>query len=269
MSDPAFENDLLRLAEEAARAAAAELMKRWGGPLNVSTKSTDTDPVSEADVAAEQAIRTVIARERPGDAILGEEGGATGDGELRWIVDPLDGTVNYLYGLPNFVVSVGCHDADGGLVGVVLDPVRDVIFTATRSGEPRCGDEVLVRSDVTEIGHALVGTGFGYDPAVRALQAPIAARLLPLVRDVRRIGAAALDLCYAAGGRLDAYFEYGVKPWDIAAGQLVCERAGLTVRVLEAVPAGDGRPELPQGILVAPPAVVDALQALILASPLD
>jgi myo-inositol-1(or 4)-monophosphatase len=269
VSDSALETELLEVAERAARAAAVELMKRWGGPLTVRTKSTDTDPVSEADEAAEQAIRDILGRERPQDSILGEEGGATGDGELQWIVDPLDGTVNYLYGLPHFAVSIGCHDAAGGLVGAVYDPVRDVMFTATRSGEPRSGDELLTSSKVTDVTRALVGTGFGYDPGVRALQGAVVARIVPLVRDVRRMGVAALDLCFAAGGRLDAYFERGVKPWDIAAGQLICERAGLAVRVLETVPASDGFPELPKGILVAPPAIVDALEALVRGADVD
>jgi myo-inositol-1(or 4)-monophosphatase len=264
VSDAEFENQLLEVAQRAARAAGAELMSRWGGPLKVQTKSTDTDPVSEADLAAERAIRTILAGERPQDAILGEEGGETGAGsELRWVVDPLDGTVNYLYGLPTFVVSVACEDANGGLAGVVYDPVRDLTFCATRSGKPVCGDEALVASDVGELRQALVATGFAYDPGVRAVQGGIVARLLPLVRDVRRAGAAALDLAWCASGRVDAYYERGVKPWDIAAGTLLCERAGLVVRRLETVPAADGQVELPTGIVVAPPALIDALYELV------
>jgi len=159
--DAAFENQLLEVAERAARAAGAELISRWGGPLNVQTKSTDTDPVSEADLAAERAIREILASERPDDAILGEEGGETGTGsELRWVVDPLDGTVNYLYGLPTFVVSVACEDERGGLAAVVYDPVRDLSYRATRSGQPACGEETLVSSDVGELRQTLVATGF-------------------------------------------------------------------------------------------------------------
>jgi myo-inositol-1(or 4)-monophosphatase len=264
VSDVEFEEELLQVAQRAARAAGAELIARWGGPLKVQTKSTDTDPVSEADLAAERAIRAVLASERPDDAILGEEGGETGAGsELRWIVDPLDGTVNYLYGLPAFVVSVACEDEQGGLVGVVHDPVRDITYQATRSGEPVCGDETLVSSDVVELSQALVATGFAYDPGVRAIQGQTVARLLPLVRDVRRAGAAALDMAWCASGRVDAYYERSVKPWDIAAGSLICERAGLVVRRLDPVPAADGRVELPSGVLAAPPALIDVLYELV------
>jgi myo-inositol-1(or 4)-monophosphatase len=259
-----FEGELLEVATRAARAAGAELISRWGGPLKVQTKSTDTDPVSEADLAAERAIRAVLASERPADAILGEEGGETGSGsKLRWVVDPLDGTVNYLYGLPTFVVSVACEDADGGLVGVVYDPVRELTYCATRSGKPVCGEETLVASGVTELRQALVATGFAYEPAVRAVQGQTVARLLPLVRDVRRAGAAALDMSWCASGRVDAYYERGVKPWDIAAGTLLCERAGLVVRPLNLVPAQAGQVELPSGVVVAPPALIDELYGLV------
>jgi myo-inositol-1(or 4)-monophosphatase len=262
--DTAFEKQLLEVAERAARAAGAELISRWGGPLKVQTKSTDTDPVSEADLAAERAIREILASERPDDAILGEEGGETGAGsELRWVVDPLDGTVNYLYGLPTFVVSVACEDERGGLAAVVYDPVRDLSYHATRSGEPACGDETLVSSDVSELRQALVATGFAYDPDVRAVQGRTVAGLLPLVRDVRRAGAAALDMCWCASGRVDAYYERGVKPWDIAAGTLICERAGLVVRRLETAPAQAVQAELPSGIVVAPPALIDELYELV------
>jgi myo-inositol-1(or 4)-monophosphatase len=261
---PEFENQLLAVAQRAARAAGAELIARWGGPLTVQTKSTDTDPVSEADLAAERAIREILASERPDDAILGEEGGETGTGsELRWVVDPLDGTVNYLYGLPAFVVSVACEDEHGALVAVVYDPLRDQAFCATRSGRPVCGEATLVSSGVIELRQALVATGFAYEPGVRAVQGGTVARLLPLVRDVRRAGAAALDLCWCASGRVDAYYERGVKPWDIAAGTLICERAGLAVRRLETVPAADGRPALPPGVVVAPAALIDELYALV------
>ena len=264
MSDAELENELLEVAQRAARAAGAELISHWGGPLKIQTKSTDTDPVSEADLAAERAIRAVLASERPHDAILGEEGGETGAGaELRWVVDPLDGTVNYLYGLPTFVVSVACEDERGGLAAVIYDPVRDLSFCATRSGEPVCCEETLVASEVGELRQALVATGFAYDPGVRAVQGQTVARLLPLVRDIRRAGAAALDLAWCASGRVDAYYERGVKPWDIAAGTLLCERAGLVVRHLDPVPATGGQVELPAGIVVAPPPLIDALYRLV------
>lgn len=283
--DSELEQELLGVAERAARAAGAELVSRFGGPaVDVRTKSTPTDPVSAADIAAEAAIRQVLAHERPHDAILGEEGGATpGDGAsagaggtgsgaeaLRWVVDPLDGTVNYLYRLPTFAVSVACEDADGALVGVVLNPVTGECFWATRSGPAwRAGsagarfEEITRGSGPDGLGHALVGTGFSYDPDVRAAQGRVAARLLPRVRDIRRAGAAALDLGWCAFGRLDAFYERGVRAWDIAAGSLICERVGLVVRPLAEVPATDGAVALPSGVLVAPPGLIDDLQTLV------
>jgi myo-inositol-1(or 4)-monophosphatase len=240
-------------------------MRRHGGqPRGVRAKSTPTDPVSEADLAAEHAIRELLARERPGDAILGEEGGETEgagpDEGLRWVVDPLDGTVNYLYGYPAFGVSVGCEDGAGAVVGVVLDPVRDECFAARRSGPATLNGGRLAPERPTSLERALVATGFGYDSGVRALQAEVVGRVLPRTRDIRRGGSAALDLCWCAAGRVDAYFEHGVKPWDYTAGALICQRAGLQVRRLA---AGDGDNPLPSGLLVAPPALIDQLAALV------
>ena len=255
--DTVTEAELLDVALEAARAAAAELLPRWRGQLTVDTKSTPTDPVTEADVSAERAIRSVLAARRPGDAILGEEGGETGGGDLRWVVDPLDGTVNYLYGWPTFAVSIAVQDADGGIAAVVLDPVRDELFTATRSGPPLRDGEIITASGTHDLARALVGTGFAYDPEVRAVQAHVAARVIPLARDIRRAGVAAIDMCLCASGSLDAYYERGVKAWDIAAGTLICQRAGLAVRTLEP----EGR--LPSGVVVAAPALIDELYALV------
>jgi myo-inositol-1(or 4)-monophosphatase len=254
-------DELLEVAVAAARAAGGLLRERAaaGGVRALATKSSPTDVVSEADVAAEQAIREVLDERRPGDAVLGEEGGVSaGESGLRWIVDPLDGTTNFLYGNPQWAVSVGVHDEAGAVAGAVLDPLRDELFVAARGGEARLGDEVLRGGDPGELGAALVGTGFGYDAAVRERQAAVLAALLPRVRDVRRAGAAALDLAWTAAGRLDAYFERGVQPWDTAAGALLCERAGLAVIDL---PAQDG---LPAGILVAPPGLAEELTALVL-----
>jgi myo-inositol-1(or 4)-monophosphatase len=282
-ADAALEAELLEVAVEAARAAGAELLARWRRPLEIGTKSTPTDPVTGADVAAEHAIRDVLARRRPQDSILGEEGGQTpgaapprpssltenenenqthshtteDSNPLRWVVDPLDGTVNYMYGLPTFAVSVAVEDADGALAGVVLDPVGDELFTATRSRAPLCNAAPITASSCDTLGRALVATGFGYEASVRAAQAEVAARVIPLARDIRRAGAAALDMCGCASGRLDAYYERGVKAWDTAAGALICERAGLAVRALEP----DGI--LPSGIVVAPYALIGELIALV------
>lgn len=273
MTADAFEEELLAVAQRAARAGGAELMQRWRTPLEVRTKSSDTDPVSAADLASERAIRAVLATARPQDAILGEEGGeSAGDGAgseasdvspLRWIVDPLDGTVNYLYGLPAFVVSVACEDNAGGLVAAVFDPLREHMYTAMRSGPALCEEQQLHGPDASELHQALLATGFAYDARVRSSQGELIARMLPAVRDIRRAGAAALDLCWCAEGRVDAYFERGVKPWDVAAGMLICARAGLAVRRLDPLPASDGRPALPGGVLVAPPALIDELNAMV------
>ena len=251
-------DELLDVAREAARAAAAELLARYervGGPVGLATKSTVTDPVSEADLASEQAIRDILARRRPDDGILGEEGtgdvpGTTG---LRWIVDPLDGTVNYLFGLPQWCVSVACE----GRAGVILDPVRGECFEVAAGGEPTLDGTPVRPSRRDDLATALVATGFGYDAAVRAGQAEVLAELLPRVRDIRRMGSAALDLAWTAAGRYDAFYERGVHVWDTAAGTLLCERAGLEVRGLPA----NGR--LPEGIVVAPPPLMDALAALV------
>lgn len=254
----ADEHELLAVAREAARAAADELIRRFGGSAEgVRSKSTHTDLVSDADLAAETAIRRVLGRLRPEDSILGEEGGASGEGELRWLVDPLDGTINYLFGIPAFVVSVACEDADGAIAGVVFDPVRDECFAATRSGEPTLNGEVISASDRSDLSTALVATGFGYDAAMRERQAVVVSRVLPRVRDIRRFGAAAMDLAWCAVGRWDAYYERGVHAWDVAAGALICARAGLAVRDLPA--SGEDS----AGLMVAPGAIVDELLELV------
>jgi myo-inositol-1(or 4)-monophosphatase len=250
--------DLLAVAREAARAGGAIVGERFGGRQKALTsKSSPTDVVGEADLAAEAEIRRVLGALRPRDAILAEESGASGDGELRWVVDPLDGTVNYLYGVPQYSVSVAVEDGAGTIAGVVLDVERGEEWAATRDGPATLNDEPIRGSDRDELARALVSTGFGYESAVRALQGQTVARLLPRVRDIRRAGSAALDLCWTAAGRPDAYFEREVKPWDIAAGALLCERAGLTVRELPP------RPPQARGILVAPAGLVDELAALV------
>jgi len=259
------EEQLLSIAVAAAQAAASELVARFRTPaVDVRSKTTATDPVSAADLAAEAAIRAVLTRERPGDAILGEEGGESGGvSGLRWVVDPLDGTVNYLYGIAKVAVSVACEDANGALAGVVLDPLGGDCFTATRSGHARLNDEVVEASSCAALERALVATGFAYDAGVRREQGAIVAALLPKVRDIRRAGSAATDLASCAAGRVDAYFERGVQAWDIAAGALICSRAGLAVRMLAEVPPAEGRSALPFGIVVAPPALIDELEQLV------
>jgi myo-inositol-1(or 4)-monophosphatase len=251
--------ELLDVAVEAAQVAADELLKRFGNTGGVRAKSTPTDLVSDADTAAESAIRAVLAERRPGDAILGEEGGSSGDGELRWVVDPLDGTVNYLFGIPVFAVSVACEDLDGARVGVVLDPLRKECFSCTRAGPPSLNGSPLDGVDhASELRLAMVATGFSYDADVRARQAVAVSRVLPRARDIRRAGSAALDLCWCACGRYDAFYERGLHPWDVRAGLLIASRAGLVVRELA---ARDGEPD---GVLVAPEAFVEELVGLVI-----
>jgi myo-inositol-1(or 4)-monophosphatase len=251
---------LLAVAEEAAVAAGELLRERFeaGVERALRTKSTPTDLVSEADLAAEAAIREVLNARRPEDAVLGEEGGRQGaDDALLWVVDPLDGTLNFLHGLPAWCVSVAVRDADGPVAGVILDPLRGELFAASRDGEARLGEAVLGGAACTELAQAIVGTGFAYEAQVRAGQGEVVARLLPRIANLRRTGACALDLAWTAAGRLDAFYERAVQEWDVAAGELICARAGL---VVERTPAADG---MPAGILAAPSAFADDLRAVV------
>jgi myo-inositol-1(or 4)-monophosphatase len=254
---------LLALAREAALAAGGLLLEASRRPAEaVQAKSTPTDLVSEADFAAERTVRSLLAARRPGDRLLGEEGGeaALGEGEptgVRWVVDPLDGTVNFLFGLPQWCVSVAAEDGVGTIAGAVHDPSRGETFAATRGGDATLDDRAVRGSQCADLAQALVATGFAYDAGLRARQAQTVATLLPRVRDVRRMGSAALDLCWTACGRFDAYYERGLNPWDAAAGALICARAGLQVRPLR---PGDG---LPDGLAVAPEALIDGLLEIV------
>jgi myo-inositol-1(or 4)-monophosphatase len=270
--------ELLDLAVEVARVAGALLLDRarGGAEGEIASKSTPTDLVSEADLASERAIRELIAARRPHDGFVGEEGGSSvaSVSGLSWIVDPLDGTVNFLFGIPQWCVSVAVADASSVLAGVVYDPNRDELFSATRGGAARLlardrSSSLRAREsavgptsqtpadDPSALGSAMVATGLYYDAGVRVAQAKVLARLVGRVRDIRRLGSAALDLAWTAAGRYDAYFERGVQRWDVAAGALICQRAGLSVTELEP----DG--ELPPGILAARPALVEPLLELV------
>jgi fructose-1,6-bisphosphatase/inositol monophosphatase family enzyme len=186
--------------------------------------------VSEADERAERAVVAVLRARRPDDALVAEEGqGYEGPSGIRWLVDPLDGTINYLYGLPHWCVSVACADQDGPLAGAVYDPTRDELFTAARGEGARLGELALATTSVADPALALVATGFSYRTAERAAQALVLARLAGEIRDIRRAGSAALDLAWVAAGRLDAYFEVSRSPWDSAAGELLVREAGGAV----------------------------------------
>jgi len=288
-AEPASCEELLAVAVDAARMAGGLLLERSraGSEREVESKSSPTDLVSEADLASERAIRALLAERRPEDGYVGEEGGsADGSSGLAWVVDPLDGTVNFLFGIPQWCVSVAVRDGRETLAGAVYDPNRDELFTATRDGAPMLrGPQGVVqlagplagtpsRSQATggpaappvtlspssgaeTLAGAMVATGLAYGADVRRAQAQVLARLAPRVRDIRRFGSAALDLTWTAAGRYDAYFERSVKQWDVAAGVLICERAGLSVRDLPT------HENLPWGVLVAPATLVEPLFALV------
>jgi myo-inositol-1(or 4)-monophosphatase len=265
------EQALLAVAVDAARMAGALLVKRAGAGAEgqIRSKSTPTDLVSDADVASERAIRELLAKRRPEDGFVGEEGGrsARSASGLSWVVDPLDGTVNFLFGIPQWCVSVAVRDHEGTVAGAVYDPNRDELFTAGRRGAatlsgPRGVIELtdrLAGHSGRDLATAMVATGLAYDANVRREQAKVLERLVPRVRDIRRFGSAALDLSWTAAGRYDAYFERSVKQWDIAAGALVCERAGFQVHELPQ------QEILPWGVLVAPPALAAPLLELVAA----
>ncbi|MEW2374803.1 inositol monophosphatase family protein [Micromonospora sp. NPDC047812] len=251
--------ELLEIAVEVARDAAATAHRmRVEGVSVAATKSTVTDVVTAADRAVERQVIDALRRLRPGDAVLGEEYGAgeTGPvapGGVRWIVDPIDGTVNYLYGIPHCAVSLAA-EVDGEVVaGVVRNVSTGEEWTATVGGGAWRDGERLRCSTETDLGQALVATGFGYDPGRRAHQARVVAELIPHIRDIRRFGAAALDLCLAAEGRVDAYYEKGLAAWDQAAGALVATEAGLLVAGLGGLPAG------PDLVIAAPAALFGPL----------
>jgi myo-inositol-1(or 4)-monophosphatase len=253
---------LLDLAVTAARAGAELAVRRRAEGLSeVGTKSSDTDLVTAADRAVERLIIEILLGARPDDRVLGEEGGESGTGDengpVRWVIDPIDGTVNYVYGLPQYAVSIAA-EVDGRVVaGVVRNAASGEEWTAIRGGGAQRNGHRLAGSAATTLDRCLIATGFGYDAARRAHQAAVLARMLPLVRDVRRFGAAAIDLCLAAEGKVDAYYEKGLNAWDHAAGGLVATEAGLLVTGLRGAPPG------PAMVVAAMPAVHDELHTML------
>ncbi|MCZ7376110.1 inositol monophosphatase family protein [Micromonospora sp. WMMC250] len=251
--------ELLAVALGVARDAAATAYRmRVEGVSVAATKSTVTDVVTAADRAVERQVLDALRELRPDDAVLGEEYGTRDTGPVapdgvRWIVDPIDGTVNYLYGLAHSAVSLAA-EVDGVVVaGVVRNVHTGEEWTATVGGGAWRDGVRLRCSGEVDLGQALVGTGFGYDAARRAHQGQVVAGLIAHVRDIRRLGAAALDLCLVAEGRLDAYFEKGLAAWDLAAGGLVAAEAGVRVGGLAGAPPG------PDLVVAAPPALFGPL----------
>ncbi len=263
--------ELRRVAERLATEAAQFVRRRRaevfdGAPQRDSTgptvraKSTPTDPVTVVDTETERLLRDRLAELRPGEHVLGEEGGGRSDGSAgrpTWVVDPIDGTVNFVYGLPAYVVSVAVQVDGRSVAGAIADVVDGSVYSAARGhgAHVRQGDDTapLRCSQVDDLSMSLVGTGFGYDSLLRQRQAAVLATLLPQIRDIRRFGSAALDLCLVAAGRLDAYFEENLNVWDWAAGALIAAEAGAKVRVPSLSGPAGGR-----GMVVAAAPGVDA-----------
>lgn len=237
--DPAT---LLESAITIAAEAAAVLVEGLSRTrTTVDTKTTVTDMVTEMDRASEALIVDRILGARPADGILGEEGtDRPGTSGVRWIVDPIDGTTNYLYGHPGFSVSIAVEVAGRVVAGVVHDPLHEEVFTATLGGGSFRDGRPIGVSTETDLGRALVATGFSYEPDRRRRQARVLTELLPQVRDIRRMGAASVDLCSVACGRVDAYYERGLQPWDHAAGALIAREAGALVGDLDGGEPGFG-----------------------------
>jgi myo-inositol-1(or 4)-monophosphatase len=249
--DPA---ELAALAREVAMEAGALLREgQQRDRTTVETKSTGTDMVTEIDRASEALIARLLREARPGDGMLGEEGTSTESTTgVRWIADPLDGTTNYLYGFPAFGVSIAAESGGRLVAGAVHDPTHGETFVAWLGGGATCNGRRLAVTGPPSLATALVGTGFSYDRERRRLQAALLPRVLPAVRDIRRAGAAALDLCWVALGRLDAYYEWGLAPWDWAAGSVIASEAGARTGAL-----ADGTQ------VAAPPHLYDELVALL------
>ncbi|MET7684687.1 inositol monophosphatase family protein [Streptomyces sp. NPDC005423] len=256
--------ELLALAQEAAAKAGALL--RDGRPADLAvaaTKSSPIDVVTEMDIAAEKLITDLISERRPGDGFLGEEGASSaGTSGVRWVIDPLDGTVNYLYGLPTWSVSIAAERDGETVAGVVAAPMRGETYHAVLGGGAWAtgaweGERRLACRPAPPLEQALVSTGFNYVTEVRVHQAEVARQLIPLLRDIRRGGSAAIELCDVAAGRLDGYYERGLHPWDLAAGDLIAREAGVLT---------GGRPgERPAHELAvaATPGVFEPLQRLL------
>lgn len=255
-------DELLDLAERAARAAGDLLRGRFGRPVGgVGTKTTGTDMVSDADRDSEALLAKLISDGRPGDAVFAEEGTLVpGSSGLRWVIDPLDGTTNFLYGIPQWCVSVACEDEGGPVVGVVHDPNRDETFTAIRGGGAALNGAPIRVSSLADVSTALVATGFSYRPGEREAWGRVVLGILPQVRDIRRPGSAAIDLAWCAAGRFDAYCEVPCAHWDRAAGVLIVAEAGGVVSEIGAVgPSGPG-------VLAGPPALHEALRGILRSS---
>ena len=259
-------SELLAIARDVAlQAGALAKQRRSEGVAVAASKSSPVDIVTEADRETERLIGALLADARPDDGFFGEESDATSSASgLHWIVDPIDGTVNFLYGIPHYAVSIAVVEGEPdtltwtALAAAVVNPASGEVFTASAGGGAFLHDAPIRVAESVELSQALVATGFAYDSAMRGRQGAIVAQLLPEVRDIRRQGTASLDLCFVASGRLNAYFERTLSPWDHAAGALIAREAGARVSGLNgAAPSKDF-------IIAAEPSVADRLEARLL-----
>lgn len=260
----------VRIATEAAAHVRRRRPEVFGAATgqaigeSVRSKSTPTDPVTVVDTETEHVLRGLLAELRPHDPILGEEGGGsevTPDG-VRWVLDPIDGTVNFMYGIPAYAVSVAVQIDGVSVAGAVVDVARELVYSAAvdRGAHVERSDgtrEKLHCSTVTDLSMALLATGFGYGARRRSSQGRIMATILPQVRDIRRIGSAALDLCMVASGQVDAHVEHGLSPWDWAAGSLIASEAGAVVQL----PAPDSASKEGIATVATAPGIADAFFA--------
>ncbi|KRF33488.1 inositol monophosphatase family protein [Yonghaparkia sp. Soil809] len=259
------DDDLLRLAIDVAREAGAFVVDaRRSGVEVADRKSSPVDVVTQVDRDSEALIRARLRAARPLDGFFGEEGGrGASESGLTWVVDPIDGTVNFLYGIPHYAISIGVVAGEPdpqsweAVAGVVLNPVTGELFTARRGGGAHLDGRPIRVADAVPLAEALVFTGFAYSAQTRAEQGVAIAQLLPRVRDLRRLGTASLDLCSVAAGRANAYFERTLSPWDHAAGALIAREAGAVVKGF-----GDRRPDR-EFLLAAHPEAVDELERLL------
>ena len=260
--------ELEDLAVSAARAAGRFIVEERPRDLGVArTKSSINDVVTVMDQQSEALLRSHLLGARPDDAILGEEDGASeGTSGITWVIDPIDGTVNYLYGIPAYGVSVAAVVGDAGtagqwqpVAGAVCNPVTAEIFHARVGGGAhvlRADDEPKIQVNAVDVLlHSLVATGFGYLPEVRRRQGEVLAAILPEIRDIRRAGSAALDLCAVACGTVDAYYESGLNPWDLAAGWIIAAEAGAQVTGLHDMAPGEA------AVVAAGPGILESLLA--------
>lgn len=266
--------ELARIAADIARVAGTKIQElRAEGVTVAASKSSITDVVTAADRAAEELVVAALRAARPDDAILGEEGaGIAGTSGITWVIDPIDGTVNYLYDLPMYAVSIAATVADPSamadgrraVAGAVYAPRLDELYEAWESGGARLDGVPIRTSGKTELATSLVATGFGYTVERRIEQAEMVSRLVPRARDIRRMGSAAYDLCALAAGRLDAYFERGLQPWDYAAGALIAREAGAAL-----LGRDDATPPGEPLMFVADPALVHELRDVVLGQDSD